>query len=65
MQSGETQSADKILPGKVIPGKINSEPIYSFFYVGSFLIFSYACASQFYDAFFFYHKAYFVNVFIY
>jgi hypothetical protein len=26
-------------------------------YGGFFSIFSYACASQFYDAFFFYHKA--------
>jgi hypothetical protein len=47
------------------PGKINEEPIYFFSYDGSFLVFFYACASQFYDAFFFYHKAYFVNVFIY
>ena len=56
MQSEKTQSADKSLPG-ITPGKIISEPIYSFFYDGSFLIFFYACASQFYDAFFFYHKA--------
>src|SRR5438045_7158438 len=46
-----------------IPVKL-SEPTYFFFYDGSFLIFSYACASQFYDAFFFYHTAYFVNVFM-
>jgi hypothetical protein len=64
MQSEKTQSADKSLPGTIAPGKIISEPIYSFSYDGSFLIFFYACASQFYDAFFFYHKAYFVNVFI-
>lgn len=61
---GKTQSADKSLPGTTAPGKIISEPTYSFSYDGSFSIFSYACASQFYDAFFFYHKAYFVNVFI-
>jgi hypothetical protein len=47
----------------IVPGYY-LEPI-SFFYDGSFLIFFYACASQFYDAFFFYHKAYFVNVFYY
>jgi len=35
---------------------LSKEPIYAF-YVGSFLIFSYAYASQFYDAFFFYHTA--------
>jgi len=29
-------------------------------YDGSFLVFFYVYASQFYDAFFFYHKAYFV-----
>ena len=61
MQSEKTQSAENSLPGTVAPGK-SSEPIYFFFYDGSFLIFFYACASQFYDAFFFYHKAYFVNV---
>ena len=32
--------------------------IYFFFCDGSFSIFSYAYASQFYDAFFSYHKAY-------
>ena len=31
--------------------------IYSSFCDDFFLIFFYACASQFYDAFFFYHKA--------
>jgi hypothetical protein len=39
------------------------EPIF-FSYDGSFSIFSYAYASQSYDAFFFYHKAYYVNVFM-
>jgi len=34
--------------------KINDSSSYG----GSFSIFSYACASQFYDAFFFYHKAF-------
>ena len=63
MQSEKTQSADKNLPETFAPGKIISEPIYFFFYDGSSLIFFYACASQFYDAFFFYHKAYFVKVF--
>ena len=55
----------KGIPGTAngVPG-ISKEPIYFSFYDGSFSIFFYACASQFYDAFFFYHKAYFVNVFI-
>jgi len=61
--TGKTLSADNSYrEQRLLP--VNSEPIYSFSYDGSFLIFSYACASQFYDASFFYHKAYFVNVFI-
>ena len=51
-----------MITGSTVLPEISKEPIYFFFYDGSFSIFSYACASQFYDAFFFYHKAYFVNV---
>ena len=61
---GTEQSAIKFNSGaEGSAPEYDQEPIYVF-YDGSFLIFSYACASQFYDAFFFYHKAYFVNVFI-
>jgi hypothetical protein len=35
---------------------LSKEPIYVFC-DGSFSIFSFSCASQFYDAFFFYHTA--------
>jgi hypothetical protein len=45
------------------PGS-HQEPIYFSSYVGSFSVSSFFYASQFYDAFFFYHKAYFVNVFL-
>jgi hypothetical protein len=40
------------------------EPIF-FSYDGSFLVFSYAYVSQFYDAFFFYHKASLLMFFYY
>jgi hypothetical protein len=33
-------------------------------YDDSFSIFSYACASQFYDAFFFYHTAYLIIIWL-
>ena len=62
MQTVSKQSAKKQNPGSNNTPGTPEEPIYSSFYDGSFSIFFYACASQFYDAFFFYHKAYFVNV---
>jgi hypothetical protein len=34
------------------------------FYDGSYAVFFYACASLFYDAFFFYHTAYVLIIFI-
>jgi hypothetical protein len=56
------QSAKNRIPGAIAPGKKYENLVISFSYDGSFLVSFYACASQFYDAFFFYHKAYFVNV---
>src|SRR5260221_12888345 len=39
-------------------GPVRKRTICSSSYGGSFLVFSYACASQSYDAYAFYHKAY-------